>query len=172
MKDFNEDLLVEIAERHGLKNPNSSTVIGYNELTCVQSFVGARVDVNRALKGFPKEMNMERVSYHRFYVTEQLVCLLVFWNNETVNDPVVREEEPEPTHVDEFIDMRTLESGIKVWRTGNLFSFASNQFGVEYPDGVKEYLWSPPWHEMEADEEYDKLIEIVEEKWKKGLRTA
>ena len=169
MKDFNEDLLVEIAENHGLTNPSSSTVIGYGELTCVQSFVGARVDVNKALEAFKKEMNMERVSYHRFYVYNNVVCLLVFWNMETVNKPVVREEEPESTHVDEFIDMRILDSGIKVWRTGNLYSFAANQFGVEYPDGIREYLWSPPWHEMEPDEEYDKLIEIVEEKWKKGL---
>lgn len=169
MKDFNEDLLIEIAENNGLTNPSSSTVIGYGELICIQTFVGSRVDVNRALKEFHKQMNTERVSHHRFYVYDNVVCLIVFWNLDTVNEPVVREEEPESTHVDEFIDMRILDSGIKVWRTGNLYSMAANQFGVQYPDGWIEYIWSPPWHEMESDEEYDKLIEIVEEKWKKGL---
>ena len=104
MKDFNEDLLVEIAENHGLTNPSSSTVIGYGELTCVQSFVGSRVDVNRALEEFKKEINMERVSYHSFYIYDNVVCLLVFWNMETVNEPVIREEEPESTHVDESVD--------------------------------------------------------------------
>jgi hypothetical protein len=42
---------------------------------------------------------------------------------------------------------------IKLERTGNIFSFASTEYKVTYPDGYVGSLWSPPWHELDDDEE-------------------
>lgn len=55
-------------------------------------------------------------------------------------NPMVNDAEPDPVPT--------------VTRTGEAFSFASNKFRVEYPDGYVGALWSPPWHEMEPDEEF------------------
>ena len=42
---------------------------------------------------------------------------------------------------------------IAIVRTGEIFSFASNEFEVTYPDGHVGKIWSPPWHEMDENEE-------------------
>jgi hypothetical protein len=34
---------------------------------------------------------------------------------------------------------------IKITRTGNVFSFTSVEFLVEFPDGSSQSIWSPPW---------------------------
>lgn len=38
-------------------------------------------------------------------------------------------------------------------RTGEVFSFSSNEFRVTYPDGYVGTIWSPPWHEMTEEQE-------------------
>ena len=40
---------------------------------------------------------------------------------------------------------------IRIERTGEVFSFASTEYRVFYPDGTEWRLWSPPWHEMDDD---------------------
>jgi hypothetical protein len=45
---------------------------------------------------------------------------------------------------------------IKIERTGNIYSFASTEYRVTYPDGHVGTIWSPPWHE-EDDKEEDRL---------------
>lgn len=52
-----------------------------------------------------------------------------------------------------------------VERTGNLFSFASCEFLIRYPDGSEERVWSPPWHEMTGEEEWDEAERIAAQKW-------
>lgn len=47
---------------------------------------------------------------------------------------------------------------IRVEPTGNLYSIASREFRVTYPDGSTGTVWSPPWHEMSEDEERDAAI--------------
>jgi hypothetical protein len=42
---------------------------------------------------------------------------------------------------------------IKLRRTGRVYSLASSEFSVTYPDGSEGVVWSPPWHEMSPEEE-------------------
>lgn len=42
---------------------------------------------------------------------------------------------------------------IVVRRTGRVYSFASSEFIVTYPDGSEGVVWSPPWHDMTCEEE-------------------
>lgn len=42
---------------------------------------------------------------------------------------------------------------ITLRRTGNIYSFASSEFEVTYPDGYVGKVWSPPWHELSPDDE-------------------
>ena len=50
--------------------------------------------------------------------------------------------------------MATRADEIQIERTGEIFSIASSEFRVTYPDGHVGTIWSPPWHEMsDADEE-------------------
>lgn len=45
--------------------------------------------------------------------------------------------------------MVTRPEEIRVERTGEIFSIASSQFRVTYPDGHVGTIWSPPWHELD-----------------------
>jgi len=42
---------------------------------------------------------------------------------------------------------------VAVQRTGRVYSIASSEFSVTYPDGSEGMVWSPPWHEMTPAEE-------------------
>lgn len=42
---------------------------------------------------------------------------------------------------------------ICVEATGNIYSIASREFRVIYPDGSIGTIWSPPWHEMGEEDE-------------------
>ena len=42
---------------------------------------------------------------------------------------------------------------VEVRRTGRVYSIASSEFRVTYPDGSEGVVWSPPWHEMTPAEE-------------------
>lgn len=53
-------------------------------------------------------------------------------------------------------------------RTGEFFSFASNQFRVTYPDGYVGHIWSPPWHEKTAEEEQADARAFAEQLFRDG----
>lgn len=40
--------------------------------------------------------------------------------------------------------------GLKVERTGKIYSIASSEFLATYPDGSTMTFWSPPFHEWDA----------------------
>lgn len=50
---------------------------------------------------------------------------------------------------------------IKIKRTGNIYSIASSEFEVTYPDGYVGKIWSPPWHEDSPEEEERKALEFA-----------
>ena len=60
------------------------------------------------------------------------------------------------------------DDGFKVERTGNVFSFASSEYRVTYPDGVVGTLWSPPWHELTDDEEDAAALEAAKRMFADG----
>ncbi len=60
------------------------------------------------------------------------------------------------------------ESAIKIERTGNIFSFASTEYRVTYPDGVIGTVWSPPWHEMDDAEEDAAALAYAEKLFRDG----
>lgn len=49
----------------------------------------------------------------------------------------------------------------KVFRTGQIYSFASSQFLIIYPDKTFSTLWSPTWHELSKEEEFAKAEEMA-----------
>lgn len=58
-----------------------------------------------------------------------------------------------------------MKSDIKLERTGNVFSFASTEYRVTYPDGFVGTIWSPPWHEWDDDEEDARAMEYATAQW-------
>ena len=57
---------------------------------------------------------------------------------------------------------------LKIERTGNIFSFASTEFRVTYPDGHVGTIWSPPWHEMDDEEEDAAALEYARKMFAEG----
>ena len=55
----------------------------------------------------------------------------------------------------------TTEDGYILERTGNIFSFASTEYRVTYPDGHIGTIWSPPWHELDDDEENNEALKTA-----------
>lgn len=55
--------------------------------------------------------------------------------------------------------------GFIIERTGNIFSFASTEFRVTYPDGHVGTIWSPPWHELDDAEEDAAALEAARKLW-------
>lgn len=51
---------------------------------------------------------------------------------------------------------------LRVERTGNNYSIASSEFRVIMDGGTAESIWSPPWHDMEPEEE--EVIALIEAK--------
>lgn len=47
----------------------------------------------------------------------------------------------------------TTDDGFRIERTGNVYSIASTEYRVTYPDGHVGTIWSPPWHDLDDDEE-------------------
>lgn len=60
---------------------------------------------------------------------------------------------------------------IIIQRTGKVFSIASSEFEVTYPDGVVGKIWSPPWHEMSPKEEEIAGKNYAEELYRNGMHT-
>lgn len=58
------------------------------------------------------------------------------------------------------------EIGIR--RTGNIYSIASSEFEVTYPDGSRGTVWSPPWHEMSPKEEEDAARQYASDLYSAG----
>lgn len=55
---------------------------------------------------------------------------------------------------------------IKIERTGRVFSIASTEYTVTYPDGSKqESVWSPPWHDWDDEEEDARTLLWAAQKW-------
>jgi hypothetical protein len=61
------------------------------------------------------------------------------------------------------------DDGFTLERTGNVFSFASTEYRVTYPDGHVGTLWSPPWHEDDDDVEDAKALEAAREMFRQGI---
>lgn len=61
--------------------------------------------------------------------------------------------------------LRKLGERITIRRTGNIFSIASTEYEVTYPDGVVGSIWSPPWHEDDDDVEDAKALEAAKLFW-------
>lgn len=47
----------------------------------------------------------------------------------------------------------TTDDGFRIKRTGNVYSIASTEYRVTYPDGHVGTIWSPPWHDLDDDDE-------------------
>ena len=62
-----------------------------------------------------------------------------------------------------------MNDAIKIERTGDLFSFASTEYRVTYPDGYIGSIWSPLWHELDDDEEDAEALRYAQDQW--GKRT-
>lgn len=58
--------------------------------------------------------------------------------------------------------------GLTLRRTGNIFSFASTEYEVVYPDGHVGAVWSPPWHEWDDDEEDERARDYAEQNFRNG----
>lgn len=61
---------------------------------------------------------------------------------------------------------------LTVTRTGNVFSIASSEFSVTYPDGSEGVIWSPPWHEMTPAEEESSARQYAMKLYAKGEHVA
>ena len=59
------------------------------------------------------------------------------------------------------------DDGFTLEKTGNVFSFASTEYRVTYPDGHVGSLWSPPWHEL--DEEDAAALETARRWFAEGI---
>lgn len=53
-------------------------------------------------------------------------------------------------------------------RTGNIYSFASSEYSVTYPDGHIGTIWSPPWHDMNDKDEDDAAMEYAKKLYSEG----
>ena len=54
---------------------------------------------------------------------------------------------------------------MKVERTGNQFSIASNEYLVTYPNGTKGIIWSPPWNDYTPEKEDEEALKYAVELW-------
>lgn len=63
----------------------------------------------------------------------------------------------------------TTEDGFTLERTGKIFSFASTEYRVTYPDGHVGVIWSPPWHELDDDEEDSEALKTVQRWFAEGI---
>jgi hypothetical protein len=54
---------------------------------------------------------------------------------------------------------------ISVTRTGNIYSIASTEYIIIYPDGSTEKVWTPPWNDWDDEEEDSKTLEYAEKRW-------
>lgn len=61
---------------------------------------------------------------------------------------------------------------LTVTRTGNVFSIASSEFNVTYPDGSEGVIWSPLWHEMTPAEEESAARQYAMKLYAKGEHVA
>ena len=61
---------------------------------------------------------------------------------------------------------------IVVRRTGRVYSIASNEFSVTYPDGSEGVVWSPPWHEMTPEQEESAARQYAMKLYAKGEHVA
>jgi hypothetical protein len=61
------------------------------------------------------------------------------------------------------------DDGFTLERTGNIFSFASTEYRVTYPDGHVGSLWSPPWHELDDDEEDSEALRTARRWFAEGI---
>lgn len=50
---------------------------------------------------------------------------------------------------------------LAIRRTGNIFSIASSEFEVTYPDGFVGRIWSPPWHDLEPEDEERQALQVA-----------
>ena len=64
--------------------------------------------------------------------------------------------------------MTTTTDEIKIERTGNIFSIASSEYLVTFPNGDKTRIWSPPWHEKTPEDEDAGALEYAKELWRDG----
>lgn len=63
--------------------------------------------------------------------------------------------------------------GLKVERTGRIYSIASSEFLATFPDGTTNTFWSPPWHEWEAKSEERRAYLQALKHWnEKQVQTA
>lgn len=56
-------------------------------------------------------------------------------------------------------------AALKLERTGNVFGIASTEYKVTFPDGTTQSIWSPPWHELDDDEEDAEALKYAERLW-------
>lgn len=63
----------------------------------------------------------------------------------------------------------TSHDGFRISRTGNCFSFSSNEFSVTFPDGHIDTIWSPPWHELSEHEEDLAALSAAREMYRKNI---
>lgn len=57
---------------------------------------------------------------------------------------------------------------VAVRRTGRVYSIASSEFAVTYPDGSEGVIWSPPWHKMTPAEEESEARQYAMKLYTKG----
>jgi hypothetical protein len=60
---------------------------------------------------------------------------------------------------------------VRVLKTGEIYSIASTEYIIIFPDGTGETLWSPPWHELSEEEEDIEALRIAKEKWEIRLQS-
>lgn len=54
---------------------------------------------------------------------------------------------------------------IKVERTGRIYSIASSEYLVTFPDGTTRIIWSPPWNDFTPEEEDQNALEYAKNIW-------
>jgi hypothetical protein len=55
-----------------------------------------------------------------------------------------------------------------VERTGKVFGMASSEYRVTYPDGHVGTVWSPPWHELDDEQEDAAALDFARSLWRDG----
>lgn len=65
-----------------------------------------------------------------------------------------------------------MDSQVSIKRTGRVFSIASSEFSVVYPDGSSGVVWSPPWHEMTPEEEESSARDYATNLYENGRHTS
>ena len=60
------------------------------------------------------------------------------------------------------------EEQFSIRRTGNIYSIASSEFEITYPDGTIGKVWSPPWHELEPDDELEAALKYAQGLYQTG----